>query len=111
MDEVVTLDRNKAAYYLLLGQSQVNIPSLRRMAEKNLQRAIELDSWNADAYYSLGVLFINENMKRRAEGFLRKAVSINPDHDQARKKLDSLLHVKPQKKSRFSLFSKGKKKS
>ncbi len=110
MDEAVNLDRNKAAYFLLLGQCQVNIPSLRRMAEKNLERAVELDSWNAEAHYTMGILFINENMKRRAEGFLRKAVSINPDHDKARKKLETLLNIKPQKKS-FALFSKGKKKS
>lgn len=110
LDEAVKLDNQRPSYFLLLGQCQVNLPSLRRMAEKNLQRVIEIEPWNAEAFFTMGTLFISENLKKRAEGFLRKAVSINPDHILAKKKLEEVLeYPSKKKKSVFSIFRKQKK--
>jgi len=105
LDEAVRLDADKSAYFLLLGMAQVHIPSLRRAAERNLQKAVQLDPWNADAFAGLGILFQEENLVHRAEGFFRKALSINPDHKIARKRLGAMNGQKPKKRSFF-----GKKK-
>ncbi|MCP5055077.1 MAG: tetratricopeptide repeat protein, partial [bacterium] len=109
LDEAVGLDPYKASYFLLLGLSQMNLPMLRRRAADNLQKSIDLESWNAEAYTALGILFMSENQPKRAEGFLRKVLSINPDHALARKKLAELTGTKDKKKSKFSLFGKSGK--
>jgi tetratricopeptide (TPR) repeat protein len=108
LDEAVSLDSYKASYYLLLGMSQMNLPALRRRAADNLQKAIDLENWNIEAFTAMGILFMMEQQPKRAEGFFRKALSINPDHALARKKLEELTG-KPEKKKKFSFFGKAKK--
>lgn len=107
MDESVRLDPRKSAYFLLLGMSQMNIPSLRRMAATNLQRSIDLEPWNVEAFTALGLLFLSEKQLNRAEGFFRKVLSLNPDHSLARKKLEEITGTS-EKKKKFSLFGKKK---
>ncbi|MCP4149533.1 MAG: DnaJ domain-containing protein [bacterium] len=110
MDEAISLDKSKASYFLLLGLCQMNVLSLRRMAEKNLQNAIDMEHWNVEAYAAMGMLFLSENQNNRAEGFFRKVLSFNPDHGLARKKLEEISRGgQEQKKSGFSLFGKSKK--
>lgn len=109
LDEAVKLQNDKAAYFLLLGLCQMNVPSLKRIAEKNLLRALELESWNEETLAALGVFYSSENQLKRAEGFFRKVLSVNPDHALARKKLLELLPEEEKKKDRFSLFGKPKK--
>jgi curved DNA-binding protein CbpA len=106
MEEAVRADPKKAAYFLLLGSSQMNLPSLRRMAADNLQKAVALEPYNVEAHAALGLLFLAENQVKRAEGFFRKVLSFNPDHALARKKLDEILGTSTAsgKKSRFSIF-------
>jgi len=106
MDEAIRLDPNKASYFLLLGLCQMNLPRLRRMAADNLQKAIDLENWNVEAYTAMGILFQMENQLHRAEGFFRKVLSFNPDHALARKKIEEITGEK--KKSKFSLFGKKK---
>jgi tetratricopeptide (TPR) repeat protein len=109
MDEAVTLDSYKASYFLLLGMCQMNLPALRRRAADNLQKAIDLEQWNVEAITALGILFQTEKQPKRAEGFFRKALSINPDHSLARKKLEELTGSTVKKKGKFSIFGKSKK--
>ncbi len=111
MEDAVQADPAKASYFLLLGLAQMNLPSLKRIAATNLQKAVDLEPWNVDAYAALGMLFFSEKQVKRAEGFFRKVLSINPDHALARKKLDEILGTSSdaKKKSRFSLFGKPKK--
>ncbi|RPI70861.1 MAG: hypothetical protein EHM45_24295 [Desulfobacteraceae bacterium] len=106
MDEVIRLDPGKASYFLLQGLCQMNLPRLRRMAADNLQKAIDLENWNVEAFTAMGILFMTENQPLRAEGFFRKVLSINPDHALARKKLEEISGEK--KKGKFSLFGKKK---
>jgi tetratricopeptide (TPR) repeat protein len=108
LDEAVKLDPNKASYFLLLGMSQMSIPHLRRRAADNLQMAIDLEHWNVDAFIAMGLLFISENQPLRAEGYFRKVLSINPDHEVARKKLAEITGKDDKKKGKFSLFGKKK---
>ncbi|MCP5105852.1 MAG: DnaJ domain-containing protein, partial [bacterium] len=111
LDEAVRHDSRKPAYFLLLGLCQMNVPAQKRMAEKNLQKSIDLEPWNIEALTAMGILFLSENQSNRAEGFFRKALSINPDHSLARKKLQEITNSRTDRKKRsgFSLFGKSKK--
>lgn len=110
LDEAVALDNTKPAYFLLLGMCQMNIPSLKRMAEKHLQRVLESEPWNVEALVALGMLFLSIDQVNRSEGFFRKAISFNPDHAIARKKLAEIKGSQTGKKKKgFSLFGKSKK--
>jgi len=107
LEEVVRNDPNKAAYFLLLGLSQSNIPNLRRLAEKNFQKVIEMEPWNAEPYAALGLLFLSERLEKRAENFFRKALAIDPEHELAKKRLGEMIGgIK--KESAFSFFKKKK---
>jgi tetratricopeptide (TPR) repeat protein len=108
LEEAVRLDSNKASYFLLLGMCQMNVPQLRRKAAENLQMAIDLEHMNVDAFIAMGLLFISENQSLRAEGYFRKVLSINPDHEVARKKLAEITGKDDKKKGKFSLFGKKK---
>jgi tetratricopeptide (TPR) repeat protein len=108
LDEAVKLDPKKASYFLLLGMCQMNLPQLRRMAAENLQKAIDLEHWNVEAFTAMGLLLMSQNQSHRAEGFFRKVLSINPDHTVARKKLDEITGKDDKKKGKFSLFGKKK---
>jgi len=107
LEEAVRLDNTKASYFLLLATCQMNIVSLRRAAQKNFEKALELDPWNADSMIRMGMLFEMEQLPQRAEGFFRKALSINPDNPVARKKLEA-YDKKAKKASKFSFFGKKK---
>ncbi len=109
LDESIRLDNSKASYYLLLATCQMNITTLRRAAQKNFEKALELDPWNAESMVRMGLLFEMEGLQQRAEGFFRKALSINPDNSIARKKLDTYEN-RTKKKPLFSFFGKKKKK-
>jgi curved DNA-binding protein CbpA len=107
MEEAIRNDANKAAYYLLLGLAQSNIPNLRRVAEKSFQKVIEMEPWNPEPYAALGLLFQYEKMDKRAENFFRKALSIDPEHGLAKKRLNEMLGG-DKKQSVFSIFQKKK---
>jgi curved DNA-binding protein CbpA len=107
LEEAVRLDPTKPSYFLLLGLAQAVIPEMRRSAEQNLQQSIKLDPWNAEPYVALGKLFQSEKLNKRAEGFFRKALTIDPEHNIARKKLEELgATTETKKKSIFSVFKK-----
>jgi tetratricopeptide (TPR) repeat protein len=66
-------------------------------AKEFFEAAIQHDSDNADAYYGLGMSFYNighrnKNVdeKEKAEKTLKKAIQLNPDHQQAKVALNQL---------------------
>jgi tetratricopeptide (TPR) repeat protein len=85
LEEAIKLDSGRSSYYLLLGLSQSRIPSIRPLAEKNLQKAAEMEPWNADPVFYLGQLYWVENMFKKAEECYRKALEINMEHTLAAK--------------------------
>jgi tetratricopeptide (TPR) repeat protein len=107
LEEAVRNDKGKASYFLLLGLSQSNVPALRRVAEKNLQKVIEMEPWNAEPLVGLGLLFMSEKMDKRAENFFRRALAIDPDHEVALSKMNE-LSPEGKKQSVFSVFKKKK---
>ncbi len=111
MNESIKYDDSKSSYFLLLGLSQMNVPTLKMEAEKNLKKAVDIDPWNAEPLVALGKLFLSENMKKSAENYFRKALSINPEHALASKKLEDLVGKSSKKTGvPFSFLFKKKKK-
>jgi tetratricopeptide (TPR) repeat protein len=87
VEEAIRNNPAKAEYYLLLGLCQSELPSMKRQAEQNLAKAASIEPWNAEHVAALGMLFYSERLLKRAEGFFRKALELEPTHDMARKKL------------------------
>lgn len=100
--EAIKLDPDTASYYLMLGMCQSEVPMYRREAEPNLLKASELESWNAEPLVALGMLFYNERLMNRAEGYFRKALELENNHPVARRKLSEI--AVPEKKSILSIL-------
>ncbi len=110
MNEAVKYDSSKSSYFLLLGLSQMNVSTLKREAEKNLKKAVDIDPWNAEPLVALGKLYFSENMIKSAENYFRKALSVNPEHALAIKKLEKITNNHSKKtKPPFSFLFKKKK--
>lgn len=104
LEEAVNLDPGRSSYFLLLGLSQSRIASSRPLAEKNLQKAAEMEPWNADPVFYLGQLYWAENMFKKAEKCFRKALEINMEHTLAAKMMRKIEKTSKKK----PLFSKRK---
>ena len=87
LEEAVRLDPKIASYYLLLGICQSQIPHLKIEAEKNLRKVSEMETWNAEPYVALGMLFYSEKLFKKAEPYFRKALDLENNHALAKKKL------------------------
>ena len=93
MEQAIKLDPTRAGYYLLLGKCQSRISTLKRNAETNLNKALEMEPWNVEPHAALGVLFYSERLFQRAEGYFRKALHIEPDHALSKKLLGSVYWI------------------
>ncbi len=107
LKEAIRLDPGKAVYYLQLGLCQVKTLQLRREAEANFQKAVELEPWNAEHYAAMGRLFYLEKLNHRAESYFRKALQLDPNNALAKK---GLAKVSPGKKSPLDSLQDGLKK-
>ena len=96
LERAIRLDPEKPDCYYLLGVCQSRVPAFKRDAEKNLLKAAELEPWNAEHCTALGMLFYSEKLFSKAESYFRKALSLEPGHQLARKKLDEIAG--PEKK-------------
>lgn len=61
------------------------------VALERLQRAIEIDPRNVDAYTLLGVLHVRINRPEKAEGYYRKAAQIAPENGEVNNNLGAFL--------------------
>ena len=91
MEEALKLDDSRADYFLLLGMCQAQIPELKRQAEVSLRKASDMETWNAEPYAALGMLFYSEKLKNRAEQYFRRALELDPNHAVAKKKLFEIV--------------------
>ena len=90
LERAVKLGGERAEYLLLLGLCQSRSPALIRDAEANLQKAAQQESWNAEPLVALGNLFYSERLFKRAESFYRRALSLEPGHEMARRRLKEI---------------------
>jgi len=107
LEDALKNNPTKAEYYLLLGLSQGELPSLKRQAEQNLAKAAAMEPWNAEHVVALGMLFYKERLFKRAEGFFRKALELEPKHELAGKKLAEIAG--PEKNFADQVKAKGEK--
>lgn len=91
LTDAVKNNPEKAEYLSLLAMCQSELPSMKREAEQNLMKAAAIEPWNAEHVVALGMLFYSERLLKRAEGFFRKALEIEPKHELARKKLIEIV--------------------
>lgn len=89
LEQSIAIDP-KADAYLLVGMIQTGFPELRRKSEQNLLKAAELESWNAEPYAALGLLFYHERLLKRSEGYFRKALELDSSHALARRRLEEI---------------------
>ncbi|HDP94075.1 MAG TPA: hypothetical protein ENN40_01810 [Candidatus Aminicenantes bacterium] len=85
--ESLRLDPDRGDALLLLGLCQYRNPAMKRDAEVNLQKAVQLEPWNAEPLVALGNLFYSEKLMKRAESFYRRALELEPGHETARRRL------------------------
>lgn len=90
LKEAVRLDPKKAAYFHQLALCQMKDASLKREAEHNLRKALELEPWNGGHHAALGMLYFNLKMNRRAEACFRESLSLDPDNTLARRGLEKI---------------------
>jgi len=90
LEDAIKNNPAKADYYLLLGLCQKELPSMKRQAEQSLLKAAAIEPWNAEHLVALGMLFYSERLMKRAEGFFRKALELEPRHELARKKMTEI---------------------
>jgi len=108
LEKAAAQDNSKASYYLLLGLAQSKLPTMKKQAEINLQKAAKMEPWNADPIFALGELYRSEKLMKRAKEYFNKALEINMEHTLAGKAIQDLYGGAAGKKALFSLFGKKK---
>ncbi len=111
LEEAVKLQGDKGQYFLLLALAQSKIPALRRKSEENFLNSIRFESWNAEGYVGLGMLYKKEGLLIKSKKQFEKALSIDPDHKIAQREMNGLVGKKKKTLKDFLSFeSFGKKK-
>jgi tetratricopeptide (TPR) repeat protein len=88
----VKFNPNEAPFFSLMADALLKNPDHRwqRLAEESYRKAVEIDPWNADYLVSLGQLYKQQGLLRRARRHFEKALEILPRHVRAREELDAL---------------------
>ncbi len=106
LKNVVKLDPSRGKYFHLLGICQSELFYYEGEAENSLRKAIELDPWNADPVYTLGLLYRKQKKFKLSERCFQRALNINRNHTAAGRAFAELHQQKDGKKKGgfFSLF-------
>jgi DnaJ-domain-containing protein 1 len=99
-------DPTRPEYFELLGSIQARNPRLRKQAEENLQKAIEISPSSANAFAVLGSLYERAGAADRAREMYHRALQWDPENELARKGLEGESAAK--KSGLFGLFKGGK---
>lgn len=90
LEEAIRLRKNKPDYFLLLAMTEAKLPAFKKKAEEDYLKVIEMEPWNPEAYFGLGLLYLSEGLKVKARKYISKALEVDPEHHQARAALDKL---------------------
>jgi curved DNA-binding protein CbpA len=90
LKECVWLRPSVARYRHYLGLAQAEIPRLRKEAEQNLLKALELDDTSVDSRLALAKLYTKCNLPRRAEIRLHEVLTWDPGNQEAQSLLNQL---------------------
>ncbi len=86
----VFFEKNNARYHAYYGKALAADAPHSHRAEAELQTAVKLDSQNADYRIMLAEFFIGIGFVKRAEGELKRLLTIAPNNSDARTLLNSL---------------------
>lgn len=87
--EVVRLDGTQAPYHVLLARAYARNPKWRASAIEHFEKAVELDEYDEKTYYLLGLVYEEEGRVEEARAAFEHVLSLEPNHERARKKLQS----------------------
>jgi len=87
----VHFDKNNARYHAYYGKALAADDKNRHKAEAEFQIAVKLDGENADYRIMLAEFFMQVGLVKRAEGELKRLLTISPSNREAKTLLDSLL--------------------
>lgn len=62
-------------------------------AINELNKVLEINPGNSEAYYNLGLIYENKNQYEKAREMYEKALSIDPDYKLAREHLNKLVGI------------------
>jgi tetratricopeptide (TPR) repeat protein len=111
LEEAVRTRKDKGDYFLLLAMCESKLRPYVKKAEQDFLKAIQLEPWNPEGYFGLGMLYKAEGLQTRAIKQFEKALEAEPDHDKAREALEDLTGgPKKGPKSIFGLDLFGAKK-
>lgn len=85
--EAIKLDPSRAPYHYHLGIALIRNPRTRRDAEQHLSRAAELEPYNAQIRVKLGLLYKEAGLSKRAEGYFREALQMDPENRVAKREI------------------------
>lgn len=106
LKKAVKLDSSRGKYFQLLGVCQSELFYFHGDAERNLKKAIELDSWNADPVYALGMLFRKLKKLKLSEKCFLRALDIDRSRSDASRAIAEIHKQRGAEKkgSFFSIF-------
>ncbi|MBI5025381.1 MAG: DUF4388 domain-containing protein [Nitrospirae bacterium] len=81
------LEPERAKYWSHLSLALSRVPKRQKEAEEALQRAIELEPYNADHYANLGHIYLKAGLKKRAQHEFENALKWDPENSRALKGL------------------------
>jgi curved DNA-binding protein CbpA len=68
---------------LVLARCYAKNPNWVKRAEEELQKVVQLDAANADAYLMLARIYAGQRLKSRATSMARKVLELQPEHQDA----------------------------
>lgn len=95
-EEVARIYMEKGVQYMEAGQYA--------LAQKDLQKAVDLDDDNSEAHNALGVLYQRLDNKTQAEANFRRALSLSKDNDAARNNYGRFLCTTGRSDDALALF-------
>ncbi|MFQ6069255.1 MAG: DnaJ domain-containing protein [Candidatus Aminicenantales bacterium] len=97
LEEAVRIIRDKGSYFLLLALVESKLPNMRKKAEQDFLKAIELEPWNPECYVGLGLFYKKEGLKARSMKQFKKALELDPEHTLALKEMEEAGMIKKKK--------------
>jgi curved DNA-binding protein CbpA len=97
--EAVRKNPANGTYHLHLGSALARNPRWHRDAEKHLLEASKRDPRNKQVFLTLGALYAEANLKKRAEAQFRAVLTLDPNNQAAKRALVELGVVEPPKES------------
>lgn len=90
LSQAVRIDPKQPHYHATYGEALMLDARTRRQAEAEFLAAISLNQRNASYRVMLAELYLSVGLQRRAEGELRRALAIDPQHSAARRLSEQL---------------------